>query len=174
MDHSAESHTPMTSPQDRLAEEHSVAPSLEYPPTDFSPPRIENSSSPVVSAENERAAMEEAQRQMNEALQQQANQDMHMENPDAASAVGTSQAPLQPEPTAEKIVSSLSAKKPFIAGALSQVKDKLSQLFQGIKKFLFPQKGPKPPRPTSFKNLGAEGKSQAVSFKQQSPSGAGI
>ncbi|MCX6732737.1 MAG: hypothetical protein NTV98_04310 [Candidatus Roizmanbacteria bacterium] len=123
--------------------------------------------SPTVSPEDEKAAIDAAQQQVFEAMQQQAMQDVQHENPDAASAMVTPPLALQPEPTSGSILHEPPAKKSFLAGALTQVKDTLTQLFQGVKKMLFPTKGPKPPRPTVFKNLGREGGTPAVSFKSQ-------
>lgn len=112
------------------------------------------------------------QKRVIEALQAQAMQDVHAENPDVSSAMVTPPVLKQPEPAPESILHAPPTKKPFIAEAITQVKDRFMQLFQGVKKLLFPTKGPKPPRPTSFKNLGREGGTPPVSFKQSAPSSA--
>jgi len=155
-------------------------------------PVVHQESNPVVESlhREEKAPPQEAKPPLNtaedEAKQRafiesmkkaEATQAIQAENPSSREI--PMEAPVTPPPEPESILNAPPQRKSFIVGMLTQIKDGIVHLFDGLKKLFFSKKSEKPPRPTSFKNIDRSGTSPVsfkgqdapVSFKQQ-PAGA--
>lgn len=169
MDSSAEGHLPISA---HTAEHTAEIPVVKNEqPQQSEPLHMEERSAPQQETPQmqDTAADEATQRKLiEEMLRAGADQAVAAENPQPREI--PMEMPVVPPPEPESILHAPPQKKSFIVGMLTQMKDGVVHLFDGLKRLLFSKKVDKPPKPTTFKNI-PKPDAPTISFKQQ-PAGA--
>lgn len=162
---SPEAHPPISTQSVEHATELPVVRQDSNPPAE-SLHREEKAASPQEAVPSLETAEDEAKQRafIESMLKAEAAQAVQAENPSPREIA--MDAPVVPPPEPESILTVPPPRKNFVVGVLTQVKDGVIHLFEGLKKLLFAKKAEKPPKPTSFKNIDRSGVSP-VSFKQQ-------